>query len=252
MQAELATLTLAGIGSISSLSNTGEPVLGKLASASVEGFQNSGPFACAAEYFLAAGHAALARLATEDDSTRWTRLGAAIFCDIVSKTALFQDMGAKRSFHLNHMDLGTQNMLVDDDFHLVAIIDWEFAQSAPWQVNHYPMPFPLLGSREKTENILADPDHLAHKNELRQELARQMYRDGFRAAEEELKSQGRPLAHSLADSLDSTASRIYVCFANLGRMPRQDEELVQNMVGMAFGWDDAKTKSYMAEMEAAL
>ncbi|GKU11974.1 unnamed protein product, partial [Fusarium langsethiae] len=31
------------------------------------------------------------------------------------------------------MDLGTQNVLVDDDLNFLAVIDWEFAQTAPWQ-----------------------------------------------------------------------------------------------------------------------
>ncbi len=150
------------------------------------------------------------------------------------------------------MDLGTQNIIVDDDLHLLAIIDWEFAQSAPWQVNRYPMPFPLLDSLEETEQILADPNHLAHKNVLRQEATRKMYRDGFRAAEEELRSQGRPLPQSMAEVLDNTASRIFVCFTHLGRMPEQDEELARRMVQLAFGWEDAKTNSCLADMEAAL
>jgi hypothetical protein len=57
------------------------------------------------------------------------------------------------------MDLGTQNILVDDRFNFRAIIDWEFAQTAPWQVNHYPMTFPLLESDTKIQGILQDPNH---------------------------------------------------------------------------------------------
>jgi aminoglycoside phosphotransferase (APT) family kinase protein len=34
-------------------------------------------------------------------------------------------------FPLSHMDLGTQNIIVDNDFNFLAIIDWEFAQTAP-------------------------------------------------------------------------------------------------------------------------
>lgn len=114
------------------------------------------------------------------------------------------------------------------------------------------MPFPLLDSQEQTQQILADSNHLAHKNVLRQETARAMYRDAFRAAEEDLGKQGRPLAQSIAEVLDSTASRTYVCFTSLGRMPEQDEELVRRMARLAFGWDDAKIGSYLAGIEAAL
>ncbi|KAJ4147160.1 hypothetical protein LMH87_001705 [Akanthomyces muscarius] len=252
VQAELVTLTLPAISSISSLSDTGEPIVGKLESATLESFQVRGPFGSSTDYFLAAGHAAQARLAAQDDSSRWARLGAAVFCDIVSKKAFFADSEVNTSFHLNHMDLGTQNIIVDNDLRLLAIIDWGFAQSAPWQVNRYPMPFPLLDALEETKQILADPNHLAHKNVLRQEATRKMYKDGFRAAEEELRSQGRSLPQSMAEVLDSTASRIFVCFTHLGRMPEQDEELVRRIVQLAFGWEDAKTNSYLADMEAAL
>jgi hypothetical protein len=58
------------------------------------------------------------------------------------------------------MDMGTQNILVDQEFNFLAIIDWEFAQSAPLEVNHYPMPFPLVFSNAKIENILRNPDML--------------------------------------------------------------------------------------------
>jgi hypothetical protein len=63
-------------------------------------------------------------------------LGTFVFCDIVSSTDLFKDK--ELSFPLNHMDMGTQNILVDDEFNFLAIIDWEFAQTAPVQVNHFP------------------------------------------------------------------------------------------------------------------
>lgn len=252
VQAELATITLPQIGSISSLSPTGEPIIGRIASAAAEGFWNSGPFNTSAEYFAAAGQAAVDRFNSTGGSGsadgHWAAIGALVFCDIVAKTDLFQDVGAQGSFPLNHMDLGTQNILVDDAFRFLATIDWEFAQTAPWQVNHYPMPFPPLCSQRQTDAILADPGHLAHANVTRQEAARRMYQAAFRVAEEELREQGRPTAASFAEVLDCTASRIYVCFTQLGRMPEADEELVQRMARLAFGWDDAKIKSYITSV----
>ncbi|ATY63594.1 hypothetical protein A9K55_008939 [Cordyceps militaris] len=276
VQAELATITLPQIGSISSLSPTGEPIIGRIASAAAEGFWNSGPFNTSAEYFAAAGQAAVDRFNSTGGSGsadgHWAAIGALVFCDIVAKADLFQDVGAQGSFPLNHigsstqhwpirgqrrvgclrrfnnMDLGTQNILVDDAFRFLATIDWEFAQTAPWQVNHYPMPFPPLCSQRHTDAILADPGHLAHANVTRQEAARRMYQAAFRFAEEELREQGRPTAASFAEVLDCTASRIYVCFTQLGRMPEADEELVQRMARLAFGWDDAKIKSYITSV----
>lgn len=162
VQVELATLTFPKIGSISSLSPTGEAIIGNIASASGEGFEDTGTFNNSADYFAAAGQAAVRRfksIVNEDKS--FAEIGALAFCNIVSKTAIFQDMGLEGSFPLNHMDFGTQNIIVDDDFNFLATIDWEFAQAAPWHVNHYPMLFPPLGSQERTESILADPSHLA-------------------------------------------------------------------------------------------
>lgn len=47
------------------------------------------------------------------------------------------------------MDMGTQILLVDDEFNVIAVIDWEFAQSAPLDVNNFLMPFPLnIGDSE--------------------------------------------------------------------------------------------------------
>ncbi|GKU11153.1 unnamed protein product, partial [Fusarium langsethiae] len=94
------------------------------------------------------------------------------------------------------MDLGTQNVLVDDDLNFLAVIDWEFAQTAPWQVNHYPMPFPLLWSDERIKNILNNPDHLAYKNVSRQAAARKLYCRKFDEAAANLAQDGLSLSDS--------------------------------------------------------
>jgi len=77
------------------------------------------------------------------------------------------------------MDIGTQNILIDQDFNVLAIIDWEFAQTALLEVNHYPIPFPLISADAKTDYILQNPDHIAHRNVSRQVTARKMYRQSF-------------------------------------------------------------------------
>lgn len=224
VQAELATLAYPWIGSISSVSKTGEPIIDRLATASAEGLRDEGPFSSAAEYFTAVGDAAISKLDLSDtdlkgSSMSFTRLGAFVFRDIVHNTALFEDSDTDGRFPLNHMDLGTRNILVDKNFNFLAIIDWEFAQTAPWQVNHYPMPFPLLGSEAEIEGILQDPNHLAHRNVSRQESARRMYTQKFRDAEMELRQKRRSLGGSFAKVLDSPASRIYACFTKLGGLP---------------------------------
>ncbi|CAI6091429.1 unnamed protein product [Clonostachys chloroleuca] len=135
------------------------------------------------------------------------------------------------------MDLGRQNILVDDDFNFIAIIDWEFAQTAPWQVNHYPMPFPLLGL--DIEDILRDPSHLVHKNVLRLDFSRRIYNRKFQEAERELEERGRPHGGSFADTLNKPASRV-------------DAELVRQMVQLAFGLDRDKAEEYIRKIEHRL
>ncbi|KAK3384498.1 hypothetical protein B0T24DRAFT_515081 [Lasiosphaeria ovina] len=249
VQVELATLAYPQIGSISSVSTTGEPVIGRLASASAEGLRCHGPFSSTAEYFTAVADAAISKLdLTDTDSNgvlSFTILGAFVFRDIVQNTTLFEDGSAEGRFPLNHMDLGTQNILVDDKFNFRAIIDWEFAQTAPWQVNHYPMPFPLLESDMEIQGILQDPNHPAHGNVSRQESARRLYTKKFRDAEVELRKIGRSLGSSFAEVLDSPASRIYACFTKLGRLPMADAGLVHEMVRLAFDLDAEGTERYL-------
>ncbi|KAL1898787.1 hypothetical protein Sste5346_003194 [Sporothrix stenoceras] len=127
---------------------------------------------CTAAYFCAIADAAVRKEKKQSisDSPSWKALGAVVFHDIVHSTALYQSnrlgstAGDGELFPLNHMDLGTQNTLVDDELNFLAIIDWEFAQTAPWPVNYYPMPFPFTDSDAETQAILQDPTHLAHEN----------------------------------------------------------------------------------------
>lgn len=175
VQVELGTLTLPNIGSICAISPSGEPVVGRVAASSYVDRRDAGPFSRSLTYFTAVANAMAGKLHSS------TKLGALVFRDILNKTTLFGEMSTIEQFPLNHMDLGTQNILIDDSFNFIAIIDWEFAQTAPWQVNHYPMPFPLLGL--DTEAILRDPSHLAYENVLKQDVSRQIYRQKFQDAE---------------------------------------------------------------------
>lgn len=259
MQVEIATLVIPRIGSISSLSPNGEPIIDKLATASLEGFTDPGPFKTAAEYFKAAGQAAINRYCAGDSGSSTSfhrigiyRIGISIFCDIVFRTSLFKDSATESLFPLNHMDLGTQNIVIDDSFNFLAIIDWEFAETAPWQVNHYPMPFPLAQSNDSIQSILKDPSHCAYKNVLQQDFSRSLYRRGFQSVEEDLKKDGRALTASFVDALDSPASRVYACFTKLGQVPEGDEDLVYEMVRLAFGWLAGEAEAYVRQIRSSL
>ncbi|KAF2786150.1 hypothetical protein K505DRAFT_344052 [Melanomma pulvis-pyrius CBS 109.77] len=148
------------------------------------------------------------------------------------------------------MDLGTQNILVDDSFHFLAIIDWEFAQTAPWEVNHFPMPFPLLWSDEKIAVALKDPSDRAHKAISQQVATRQIYIRKFQDAERELQRNGKRLRQSFPRLLSSAESRIYACYNRIGSAGDGDEDLVGEMVRLAFGFDRERTSQYLTGLRA--
>ncbi|TWU77299.1 hypothetical protein ED733_004437 [Metarhizium rileyi] len=255
IQTSLATLTSPLIGSISGITKSGEPIIDKLSSAASEGLMSQGPFSEAVEYFTALGEAALYRASCHESSpgqslSRFRRLSAFVFLDMVQSTTFFQ--GSHARYPLNHMDLGTQNIIVDDDLNFLAVIDWEFAQTAPWQVNHYPIPFPLLRPDERIKTILDDPQHLAHRHISRQADARELYCRKFRDAEAKLEEEGVRLGNRFAEVMGSAASRIYACFSKLGHSPEQDKGLVYEMVCLAFHCDVERANQYLEKMSNKL
>ena len=242
IQADLATLTCPEIGSICSVSEAGEPFVGRLAASLIAGeLSNAGPFSTAKGYFTAIADAAITRL------DHPAKLGAYVFRDIINRTNHFSDSDVIKKYPLNHMDLGTQNILVDDDYNILAVIDWEFAQTAPWQVSYYPMPFPLFGCA--IEDVLDDPSHIAYKNVLRQSISRNIYCQKFKEAETALEDRGQALRGSFAETLQSPASRIYACFTNLGRQPDVDADLICAMTKFAYGLQGDEAKRYIEDIE---
>lgn len=147
------------------------------------------------------------------------------------------------------MDLDYSNIIVDDDFHFLALIDWELAHTAPWQVNRYPWPFPLLCSDSEIKEILDDPTHLAHENVLKRNSIRKLYRQKFREAEIKLRGQGL-VEGTFAEVLESPASRVRACFEELGKIPEHDLIYVRKMVRLAFGFDDEGTDQYLKDMQS--
>lgn len=254
IQAELATFTFPQVGSISHFSEGAGAIVSKLSTAGAEGPSDEGPFTEAWDYFAAVAEAKFYQACkndiANDGGNIFTRLGPFVFEDIVHNTALFKTGGGP--FHSNHMDMGTQNILVDQDFNFLAIIDWEFAQTAPREANHYPMPFPLIFDYAKIDYILQDPDHIAHRNVSRQVAARKMYRQKFRDAQQELESRGRSLQKSIADVLAGAASRIYAILEKFGVFEGMEEELTYIMVRLAYGFSREETKKYINEMEAKM
>lgn len=253
IQAELATFSFPKIVSISHFSIGTGATIGKLSIAASEGLSNEGPFTESWDYFSAIADARLQQALNDevDDSNVFKILGTFVFQDIVLNTPIFKTIG-DGPFHFNHMDIGTQNILVDEDFNFVAIIDWEFAQSAPWEVNHYPMPFPCIFSDDKIHKILEDPNHIAHDNISRQVYAQGLYRQKFADAERALERRGKTLPKSIADTMHGAASKIYAIAEKIGVFSGMEEELTYEMVRLAFGFDGEEARKYLNKMETEM
>ncbi|KAK4033372.1 hypothetical protein C8A01DRAFT_50020 [Parachaetomium inaequale] len=232
-QAELAAFTFPQIGSISHFSTDTGPIIGAIAASSIDSLPAADPFHSGWDYFAAVA---------EGLSSRFATLGPLVFRNIVRDTDLFKSKGP---FHLNHMDMGIQNILVDDDFNVVAVIDWELAESAPWKVNHYPMPIPLLSSDKETAEILYDPGHKAHRNMSRQVGARLLYRQKFEEAERALEERGNPLHCSIAEVLDGKASRIYGLVGKIGVFHGMEEELTYELVRLGYGLTGPEAEQHL-------
>ncbi|KAK0628687.1 hypothetical protein B0T17DRAFT_162148 [Bombardia bombarda] len=236
-QAELAAFTFTQIGSISQFSTDTGPIIGAIATSSIDGLPTAGPFHSGWDYFVAVAEGlvahALRRKRSDTESNQFATLGPLIFRNIVRDTEIFKN--SQGPFHFNHMDMGIQNILIDDDFNFVAVIDWELAQSAPWEVNHYPMPIPLISSDRETAEILYDPGHKAHRNMSRQVGARLLYRQKFKEAERALERRGNPLHYSIAEVLEGRASRIYGLVGKIGVFHGMEEELTYELVRLGYG-----------------
>jgi hypothetical protein len=261
IQMELATLCFPTIGSISHFSgeDSGKTTIGPLSTAAAERFPTPGPFTTSHAYFTAlaeARHISALKSASKSEShnpnNKFLTLGTFVFRDIVAHTALFKDKDkdSNPSFPLNHMDMGTQNILVDDEYNFLAVIDWEFTQTAPVQVNHYPMPLSQLFSDVRVEEILKDSNHIAHGNIVRQRTTQMLYREKFLQAEKALRDRGRVVKYSIAEELDKPAARIYGMAESLGRFDA--EELVFEMVRLGFGLEGEDAERYVKDMESKM
>ncbi|MCJ1356369.1 MAG: hypothetical protein MMC33_006364 [Icmadophila ericetorum] len=200
-QAGLATVTFTQTGSISNFSKDTGPIIGKIGAAVGEGFSTGGPFGKAKEYFKV--------------------LAEARYRDCVIR------LSSKMSAHsLSVTWTWEHNIIVDDDFNFLAVIDWELAQAVPWEANHYPMPFPLIQTDTTVNKIMQDSTHLAQEDTTSQGVARKLYRQKFRNAEQALAISGRPLGKSIAGLLDGYA-----------------------MVQLAYGLESKEARRYLRKLE---
>ncbi|KND91973.1 hypothetical protein TOPH_03289 [Tolypocladium ophioglossoides CBS 100239] len=251
-QAELAAFTFPRIGSISQFSPDTGATVGKLATASADSLAIAGPFQSGRDYLVAVAEARLNqelhRKNSDSETDDFTALGFLVFRNIVRDTNIFK--GDQGPFHFNHMDMGIQNILVDDDFNIIAVIDWEFAQSAPWEVICYPMPISIINSDEEIKEILGNPGHIGHRNVSRQAATRGLYRQKFKEAESALMARGRPLRVSIAETLEGKASRIYGLAEKLGIFKGMAEDLTYEMLRLGHGLTGLEAKRHLEKVKA--
>ncbi|KAL7816781.1 hypothetical protein V8C44DRAFT_263466 [Trichoderma aethiopicum] len=265
-QTELSTITFPQIGSIAHFSKKTGPTIGPMSTSPLEHLPTPGPFKATHEYFAAIADGFIAEAlqkqrhssspteydnddtnGTQQSNTRYALLGPLIFKAIVHNTPLYKS--TRTRFPLVHMDMGTQNLLVDDDYNIIAVIDWEFAQSAPWEVFHYPMPLAITTSDLKTAERLHDTEHLAHRNASRQVAARLLYRQQFQEAERRLGEKGDALEYSIADVLGGKASRIYGLVEKISYFTGMEEELTYEIVRLGYGLTGSEAEQLIVKIE---
>lgn len=243
IQTRLASITFPEIGAIRAYSPSTGPVLGPIATE--EG--NIGPFSDAVDYFSAMAWVRYNQAkkktatATTEEPNRYHVLGPFLHLDIIHHSTLF---AAHRQgpFPLNHMDIGTPNILIDEEYNIVGIIDWEMAQSAPWDVNYYHYPFPPADDERDLKRALNDPNHPAHKSYTKINALQQLYCRKMKEAEAWVEEEmGAPLTNSIADVLNTNASRAYFMMERHGvDSPVWDDIFARALVRMAFGLGDGK------------
>ncbi|KAI9742400.1 MAG: hypothetical protein M1818_003933 [Claussenomyces sp. TS43310] len=140
IQCQMATASISKLGSLV-LGPDGTIDLGPLPASF--GFQ--GPFTSEVEYFLSwAAHAKFGNLdflrdQPEDNDKLRSLKRAAISFPVRLKAAVEQrasrsSIGYETSYPIVHRDFLLHNILFDDTYNVVGVIDWEFAHSAPLEV----------------------------------------------------------------------------------------------------------------------
>ncbi|KAF2489589.1 hypothetical protein BU16DRAFT_585838 [Lophium mytilinum] len=130
------------------LSQLQMPEIGAIASKDPDGTYTQaptwfgGPYSTATSFFhaWAAAHRTYALSETKIRACAPPEYGDALVESAKNFPAAIQELAPKISardsgpFPIHHPDLGTWNILVDDNFKLVGIIDWDAAFAAPWEV----------------------------------------------------------------------------------------------------------------------
>lgn len=141
LQTEMASITFPKIGAIVRLED-GTYDVGPLP-------RLGGPFNTATEYLKA-----WAKAAHFPDSSQAKEACGEYYDDVMTQIADFphklEELAASipvrdhGPFPLFHPDFGHNNIIVDDNYNVLGVIDWEHACSVPWECIYFPVTLSLL------------------------------------------------------------------------------------------------------------
>lgn len=238
------------IGSISEFSESDGATIGKLSYAEMDSLVTPGPFESVVDYYTAMIDTKCHSLRNKEVH-KSLQLAYYVYRDIVQNSSVFKEFNGP-PFPFNHMDLDTHNFLVDEAYNIIAVIDWEFAQSAPWHEHTYPILFAPFGNvfGQSDEAILCLPAQVRCGNVSLQEVTRQLYKKGFDDAERELHTHGRDIRVSISTLLDSKGARIKTLAGILEHIDLMYvERCTLEMIRIAYEIDERDSEKYLRSMD---
>ena len=239
------------IGSISEFPESDGATVGKLSYAEMDSLVTPGLFASVIDYYTAVINNTKCHSLRNKEVHKSLQLAYYVYRDIVQNSSTSKEFN-RPPFPSNHMDLDTPNFLVDGAYNIIAVIEWEFAQSAPWQEHTYPILFTPFGNvfSESDEAILRLPAQVRCGNLSLQEVTRQQYKKGFDDAERELHTHGRDIRVSISTLLGSKGARIKALAGILEHIdPMYVERCALEMIRIAYEIDERDSKKYLRSMD---
>lgn len=127
-----------------------------------------GPFVTATEYFEAWAKSAKFVETMDRVKQIWGEGYEEIIAQIASFPPRVGEVASKISardqgpFPLFHVDFGHNNIVVDDDYNVLGVIDWEHACSVPWERIYFPwtmsvVPAPMVPDNYDKDGVPEDP-----------------------------------------------------------------------------------------------
>ena len=105
-------------------------------------------------------------------------------------------------FPLCHPDFGHQNIIVDDDYQIISVIDWEEASTVPWETLQYPLYFGHIPIVLQPPWLFTKSGSIKYDHIKEQPAKREFYLSLLRAVEAEMN-----LTTSLSDVLGDEAGQ---------------------------------------------